>query len=73
MSSSGTWEHGREPLGGAAERVTRSVGGTQSESFWASKGNSCCIAIGRACRRFMLYGTLTPMAPKQSQMRARIQ
>ena len=73
MSSTGTWELGCELLGGAAERVTRSVAGTPSESIWASKGNACCIAMSLACRRFTLYGTFTPMAPKQSQMRARVQ
>ena len=73
MSSMGTWELGCELLGGAAERVTRSVGGTQSESIWASKGNACCIAMSLACRRFVQYGTFTPRAPKQSQMRVRVQ
>ena len=72
MSSTGTWEHGCELLGGAAERVTRSVGGTQSESIWASKSNTCCIAMSRASPRFLLFGTFTPMLAKQSQMRARV-
>ena len=69
MSSMGTWELGCELLGGASERVTRSVGGTQSESIWASKGNAYCIAMSLACRRFVLHGTFTPRAPKQSHMR----
>ena len=73
MSSTGTWELGCELLGGAAERVTRFVGGTQSESIWASKGNACCIAMSLACRRFVLYGTFTPRGPKQSQMQVRVQ
>ena len=73
MSSTSTWEHGCELLGGAAERVTRSVGRVQSESIWASKANACCIAMSRAFRRFLLFGTFTPMLAKQSQMRARVQ
>ena len=73
MSFTGTSELGCKLLGGAVERVTRSVGRTQSESIRASKGNACCIAMSRACRRLMLYGTFTPMTPKQSQMRAHVQ
>ena len=73
MSSTGTWEHGCELLGGAAERVTRSVGGTQSQSIWASKGNTSCTASSRASPRVLLFGTFTPMLAKQSEMRARVQ
>ena len=61
MSSTGTWEHGCELLGGAAERVTRSVGGTQSQSIWASKGKTSCIASSQASPRVLLFGTFTPM------------
>ena len=64
MSSTGWEQHGWELLGGAVERVTRSVCGTKA-SHCANKGNACCIARSLICRRLLPLGTFTPSTSRE--------
>ena len=64
MSSTGCEQLGWELLGGAAERVTRSVSGTKA-SHCANNGNACCIARSLICRWLLLPATFTPRTSRQ--------
>ena len=64
MSSTSCEQQGWELLGGAAQRVTRSVSGTKA-SHCANKGNACCIARFLVCRRLLPLGTFTPSTSRQ--------
>ena len=64
MSSTGCEQLGWELVGGAAERVTRSVSGTKA-SHSANNGNACCVARSRSSRRLLLPATFTPSTSRQ--------
>ena len=64
MSSTGCEQLGWELLGGAAERVTRSVSGTNA-SHSSNNGNACCVARSRSSRRVLLLATFTPSTSRQ--------
>ena len=64
MSSTGCEQLGWELLGGAAERVTRSVSGTNA-SHCANNCNACYIARALICRRLLLPTTFTPSTSRQ--------
>ena len=64
MSSTGCEQLGWELLGGAAERVTRSVSGTNA-SHSANNGNACCVARSRSSRRVLLLATFIPSTSRQ--------
>ena len=64
MSSTGWEQQGWALLGGAADRVTRSVPGTMASNC-ANKGNACCMAMSLASQRLLPLGSFTPSTSRQ--------